>query len=265
MLNVLQFRDHGHGASKYAEYAKSVEGDMLQHVGARRVLYGYARTVIGKKEFHAVAIVEYPSPEAFVSMMTSSKMAEKNRIRLQGLAEQYLIPLRPGWFHIERAAPTPKEPFTHFTEANVWGIPNGMVGSTSEGAREGVTSATREQIQAFVQDEKIGDTKKVWHLNLLQFAQGNGEGTYAKYAKAMGGRDGVLSSFGARSTLATDCFKSIMGDADFQRAIIVEYPCRDSFISMGCHEKYLQGASLRHKGLSETYIISCLPEILDTS
>lgn len=263
MLNVLQFSNDGEGAVHYAEYTRRMREEMLPKVGARIVLHGYARTVIGKLPFHAVAIVEYPSPKVFVDMAMSPDMLEKNKIRLQGLAQQYLIPMRPGWFRIDNPAPPPTRPITHFTVDNVWSTPNGMVGSSTEGAREGETSATREQVEAFVKDARIGDTNLVWHLNLLKFHEDGGEATYGKYAKAQGGKNGVLSSFGARSTLANQCYRSLMGDVDFDRAIIAEYPCRDCYFSMGADAEYLKAAHFRHKGLRDTYIISCLPEEVD--
>ena len=52
----------------------------------------------GQRSFHEnhskIGIVEYPSPEAFISMASSKEMAEKNEIRLQGLSQQYLIPMK---------------------------------------------------------------------------------------------------------------------------------------------------------------------------
>ena len=43
------------------------------------------------------------------------------------------------------------------------------------------------------------------------------------YARHLGGRDGVLSRHGARSTLAAECFgESLLGEEHFERAIIAE-------------------------------------------
>lgn len=45
------------------------------------------------------------------------------------------------------------------------------------------------------------------------------------YARAAGKRDtGHLARFGARSTLAAECWGSLLGPVDFDRAIIAEYP-----------------------------------------
>uniref|UniRef100_A0A7S4T2J5 DUF1330 domain-containing protein n=1 Tax=Alexandrium monilatum TaxID=311494 RepID=A0A7S4T2J5_9DINO len=263
MLNLLRFTGEGAGASDYAEYAKGMMSDVFPRFGGRAVMSGYCRTVIGQRGYHQVSIVEYPSPQAFVQMVTSGAQASKNEPRLKGLEEQYLIPVQPGWFHIDRPAPAPAKTFTHFTVDNVWATPGGLVGASARGARVGETSSAREQAEAFVADTKLGDDKIVWHLNLLHFKPGGGEETYSKYAKAMGGKSGTLSLFGARSVMAAKCFRSLIGEVSFDQAIIVEYPCRDSYLSMSASEEYMRTAHFRHEGLQDTYIISCLPELVD--
>ena len=42
-----------------------------------------------------------------------------------------------------------------------------------------------------------------------------------------------MDRYGARSTLASPCFRSLIGDIDWDRAIIAEYPCRESYLTMG--------------------------------
>lgn len=259
MLNVLMLKN----AAKYQEYARYMEAELLPKANARPVFDGYARTVIGRKAYQRVIIVEYPSPEDFLKMAMSPAYAKGHGARRQGLAEQYLIPMRPGWFHLGRPAPAASRPIQRFTAPAAAATPSGLVGSAVDGAREGVTSASCAQAEAFVLDDLLGPGKVVWHLNLLRFAGEAGKQSYQGYAKAMGGRSGVLSQFGARSTLATACYKSLLGDADFDEAIFAEYPSRDAFLSMGASDEYLRTAHLRHRGLEETYIISCLPQYVD--
>lgn len=263
MLNVLKFKGDA-GRKRYDDYGRHMERDVLPTIGAKIVLAGYARTVVGRISYDRIAIVQYPSPQVFMQMAASHGKDEAMAWRLEGLAEQYLIPLGPGWFHIDRPAPPPSQPLVHYTVENVLSVPNGMLGNAVEGARVGVTSATEEQLLAFVKDPVIGGSDTLWHLNLLGFGSQEQEQSYGHYTRAMGGKEGgVLASFGARSTLASDCYRSLMGDVDFQRAIIAEYPSRDSFLSMGSSQRYLEVASLRHKGLEETYIVSCVPQLLD--
>jgi len=262
MLNVLQYKDE----HKYNEYSRAMAEEVLPRTGARVVFSGYARTVIGRKEYHHVAIVEYPSPQAFLQMAASPQMMEKNHLRLQGLAEQYLIPMRPGWFRIDRPAPPASKSITSFNAETAWSIPNGMIGAAVTGARVGETSSTRAQAEAFATDGRLAPPAgPLWHLNLLRFDGSAGRETYERYARAMGRKDGVLAQYGARSTLSTACYKSLIGDEDFDQSIIVEYPSRDHFMTMATSHAYMQAAHLRHQGLKETYIISCLPELTDKS
>lgn len=262
MLNVLKYKGEA-GAAKYAEYSK-LQRPTLEKLGAKIVLNGIARTVIGRREFDAVVIVEYPSPDAFLKLATEPGTEEKYRFREEGLAYQYLVPLRPGWFRIDSPAPAPTRPATKVTKDNVWTVPNGMVGAASQNARIGETSASQAQAEDFVQDERFGG-HVLWHLNLLKFHGTEGETSYNKYAKAMGTKQGVLSQVGARSTLAAKCYRSLIGEYDFDRAIIAEYPSRDAFFSMGASDEYLKVSQFRHEGLQETYIVSVLPEEVDRS
>ena len=176
---------------------------------------------------------------------------------------QYLIPIKPGWYRLPDAAPAPTKPFTTFTPDNI-DQPSGLVGPAGGGSRVGETSGTRAQIEAFVTDEAFGSENMVWHLNLLKFHEDGGEDTYMNYARAAGKRGGFLNQFGARSTLANDCWPggSILGDHDFNRAIIAEYPCRDSYLSMGTDPEYIEASHFRHEALEETYIVSCTPQQL---
>ena len=82
----------------------------------------------------------------------------------------------------------------------------------------------------------------------------------------MGRKDGVLGLFGARSTLANECWGALSlsgnehhGEFDAQQAIIAEYPSRDAYFSMSASEPYLQSAHHRHLALESTYIISLVP------
>eukprot|EP00929_Paragymnodinium_shiwhaense_P065926 TRINITY_DN33029_c0_g1_i1.p1 TRINITY_DN33029_c0_g1~~TRINITY_DN33029_c0_g1_i1.p1 ORF type:complete len:350 (-),score=35.10 TRINITY_DN33029_c0_g1_i1:150-1121(-) len=259
MLNVLNFKDEG----KYIEYGQMM-AETFGKIGARLIFSGHARTVIGRNTYHRVAIVEYPSPRAFFEMATSPEMGKKNQTRLQGLREQYLIPLRPGWFHLDRRAPPASKPIHFFDADSAWSTPNGMIGAAAAGARVGETSSTFAQTTAFIADEKLTPPAgPLWHLNLLKFTAQGGRETYGEYAKAMGGKNGVLSLFGGRSTLSAQCYKSLIGDTDFEQAIIAEYPTRDHFLSMGASEEYMKTAQFRHRGLDETYIVSCLPEFVN--
>ena len=163
---------------------------------------------------------------------------------LRRASAQYLIPLKPGWFKLQEPPPAPSRPFADFTPETAWSTPSGLVGEAGEGSRVGVTSSTQAQIEAFVTDAKLGagsaivpatsSDRTVWHLNLLRFKARDGGRTYSSYARPMGGGpDGLLGKYGARSTLASPCFRSLIGDIDWDRAIIAEYPCRESYLTMG--------------------------------
>jgi uncharacterized protein (DUF1330 family) len=197
MLNVLNIKDR----AEYAAYGAGLQSSgLLERAGARVMLSGYARTVVGRKPYNHVAVVEYRSPETFAAMVGSAEYrALDRRHRRSGLAEQYLIPIRPGWFKLGDAAPPPAAPLGHVPAGRVWATPSGLVGAAGPGARVGETAGTRTQAEDFCTDPAIGATNMLWHLNLLQFAGGD-EATYMNYARAAGRRGGFLGQYGARST-----------------------------------------------------------------
>lgn len=49
---------------------------------------------------------------------------------------------------------------------------------------------------------------------------------------------------------------------DFERAIVAEYPSRDSYLQMGSDPAYIAHAAHRHAGLEKTYIVAVVPELV---
>lgn len=263
MLNVLRFRNEGKGEAEYKKYGQSMIQETLPGIGARLVFQAYARTVIGKKDYHAVAIVEYPSPQAFMEMIfamaKSPGSKEKVQHRLQGLEEQYLIPIKAGWLRHDSKPSQTENAVTRFTQENVCAIPSGIIGSSIPGSRVGETSASDDRARALVADEKFGGKSCIWCLNLYCFQKGSVQANYRKYAEAVGRRGGIFDQWNARCTKATTCYRSLIGDVDFDQAVFAEFPTRDTFLSMGASKEYMDASEFRHASIDETYAIACLP------
>lgn len=258
MINAINFKDGSHGtcSDKYNAYTDVIQNEVLSGFGAKLIFSGYALTFIGVKEYHKVMIHEYPSPLVFKHIYDFMSGARTAFIAAL-VMEQCLIPIKPGWYHLERPAPAPSENFKRYE----LGAASGLV-EESQSAIVGHTSATAAQAEAFMNDKQFG-SDRIWNLNLLSFKKDGGKDEYNKYAKAQGGKSGLLSRFGARSTLSSACYKTLMGnDVHFDQAIIAEYPSRESCLSMSMHEEYLSVAHHRHKALEATYIIGCKPEFI---
>ena len=285
MLNVLRFKPDG-GAEKYARYGAMMvaPGGPLDKAGGRVVLGGHARALVGAEEFDQVAIVEYPSPTAFVAMASSAEYEQVAQVRgaarararaaranilprspqerLAGLESQYLIPMRAGFYQLEQPAPAVRagRSVRRFTPATAWATPSGLVGGAAAGARVGETTSTKAQVEGFMADRTLGGAATpLWHLNLLKFIAGDGAKRYKSYARPMGKPGGLLNQYGARSTLARACFPSLLGEHDFDSAIIAEYPDRDHFLSMASDPEYLATSAHRHAALEQTCIVSVAP------
>lgn len=93
MVNLLKFKTPG-GRERYLQYGRDV-APHLERVGAA-VRYGSAApaTIIGDAEkpwWDAILVVEYPSPQAFIDMVTSPEYATVHEHRAAALERGDLI------------------------------------------------------------------------------------------------------------------------------------------------------------------------------
>lgn len=93
MVNLLKFKAEG-GLESYLRYGEEVLPH-LQRVGATLRYAGAAPTVvIGDGErppWDAILLVEYPTPQAFIDMVTTPEYAEVHEHRAAGLDRGDLI------------------------------------------------------------------------------------------------------------------------------------------------------------------------------
>jgi uncharacterized protein (DUF1330 family) len=93
MVNLLQFRAEG-GRERYLRYAQEV-APHIQRVGATvRYAGASAQQVIGEGErpwWDAILIVEYPSPAAFLEMVTDEEYLKVHEHRAAALDRGDLI------------------------------------------------------------------------------------------------------------------------------------------------------------------------------
>jgi uncharacterized protein (DUF1330 family) len=93
MVNLLKFKTPG-GLDRYLQYGREV-APHLKRVGAS-VLYagGAPAFVIGEGErpwWDAILVVQYPTPQAFIDMVTTDEYAEVHEHRAAGLERGDLI------------------------------------------------------------------------------------------------------------------------------------------------------------------------------
>ena len=93
MVNLLKFKTPG-GLESYQRYGREV-APHLEHVGATVRYAGTAPAfVIGDSEkpwWDAILIVEYPTPAAFIDMVTTQEYAKVHEHRAAGLERGDLI------------------------------------------------------------------------------------------------------------------------------------------------------------------------------
>jgi uncharacterized protein (DUF1330 family) len=93
MVNLLKFKTPG-GLESYLQYGREV-APHLQRVGATLRYAGATPTVvIGDGErpwWDAILVVEYPTPQAFIDMVTTPEYAKVHENRAAGLERGDLI------------------------------------------------------------------------------------------------------------------------------------------------------------------------------
>jgi uncharacterized protein (DUF1330 family) len=94
MLNLLAFRPDG-GRERYEEYGAAV-APLLEKVGGRIAFLGQpAQALLGDRPWDLVALVEYPSRQAFLDMIGSPEYQAIGHLRTEALAYSELHPMDP--------------------------------------------------------------------------------------------------------------------------------------------------------------------------
>ena len=103
MLNLLKFKERaqgeeGTGADAYRRYGDAVV-KMVEARGGRVLWSGRpTHVLVGDQadQWDAIALVQYPSPAAFLDMATSADYQKVHAHREAGLERTVLIACRPG-------------------------------------------------------------------------------------------------------------------------------------------------------------------------
>ncbi len=92
MLNLLAFEPEG-GKERYMEYGAAV-APLLEKAGGRIVWAGAPSVaLLGEASWDLVALVEYPTRQAFLDMIGSPEYQEIAHLRTEALAKGELHPM----------------------------------------------------------------------------------------------------------------------------------------------------------------------------
>ena len=95
MLNLLAFKPDG-GRERYMEYGAGV-APLLEKAGGRIVFAGEPATaLLGDDSWDMVALVEYPTRQAFLDMIGSAEYQAVAHLRTEALARGELHPMDPA-------------------------------------------------------------------------------------------------------------------------------------------------------------------------
>lgn len=95
MLNLLAFKPEG-GRERYEKYGAAV-APLLEKAGGRIVFVGEpASVLLGADSWDLVALVEYPTRQAFLDMIASSEYQAVGHLRTEALSRGELHPMDPA-------------------------------------------------------------------------------------------------------------------------------------------------------------------------
>lgn len=95
MLNLLAFQPAG-GRERYEEYGAAV-APLLEKAGGRIVFVGApAAALLGEGSWDLVALVEYPTRQAFLDMIASAEYQAIAHLRTEALVKGELHPIDPA-------------------------------------------------------------------------------------------------------------------------------------------------------------------------
>jgi uncharacterized protein (DUF1330 family) len=95
MLNLLAFHPEG-GRERYEEYGAAV-APLLENAGGRIVFLGNpASVLLGDGSWDLVALVEYPTRQAFLDMIGSPEYLAIAHLRTEALVKGELHPMDPA-------------------------------------------------------------------------------------------------------------------------------------------------------------------------
>ena len=95
MLNLIRLKKDG-GLESYAKYGEAT-GPCLAKVGGKIVYQAQGRfTVIGGETWDMVFIVEYPSRDKFIEMVTSEEYQKGAHLRGEGVEDSRLVCMQSG-------------------------------------------------------------------------------------------------------------------------------------------------------------------------
>jgi uncharacterized protein (DUF1330 family) len=94
MLNLLEFLPEG-GAERYQEYGAAV-APLLERVGGRPIFAGRpTESLIGQGHWDLMVLVEYPTRQAFLDMVSSTEYRRIAHLRSEALQRSELRALDP--------------------------------------------------------------------------------------------------------------------------------------------------------------------------
>ena len=95
MLNLLRFRPDG-GEERYGEYTAAVT-PLVERIGGRIIFSGLpGPALLGSDSWDLVALVEYPSRQAFLDMVASAEYQAIGHLRTEALLAGELHPIDPA-------------------------------------------------------------------------------------------------------------------------------------------------------------------------
>ncbi len=113
----------------------------------------------------------------------------------------------------------------------------------------GIVNPTGEQMKAFAE---LQDEGPIFMINLLKFKPDGGEESYRTYQRKF---VEIMMPKGVELIYQGRAVMSVIGEEDWDEAIVVKYPSKDAFIEMSMNPEYQEIAKHRTAGILDSRLV----------
>eukprot|EP00931_Biecheleriopsis_adriatica_P061760 TRINITY_DN37153_c0_g1_i2.p1 TRINITY_DN37153_c0_g1~~TRINITY_DN37153_c0_g1_i2.p1 ORF type:complete len:324 (-),score=50.94 TRINITY_DN37153_c0_g1_i2:20-991(-) len=256
--------------------SQAADMNVLAPFHGRLVFAACARTVVGKRSFCAVQMVEFQTSQGLLDALADGKLFGMDSPA--DLAPLLAVSKTAGFSQVCYPLDLDEEvTLPEFTRASLDMTASGNACADDDGGYSSFPSGQRrfgnvsadgsgflessiEQAEAYLDDPRFQD-RQVWHLHMLDFED------YTKYVDGYAfalSDAGALAASGVKAAapFSDNLYTQHDPESRFTVFGAVVFQSRNSYFALGASPLYAQCAAQRREALAKTYTLAMIPELV---